>query len=308
MPVPTPSLPDSTLVDRLEPAADTVRMVLDTDAYNEIDDQFAVVYALGEPTLEVEALYAAPFDNDRSSGPADGMRKSVAELERLLERASTAPAPDGFVFEGSESYLSGPDEPVESPAARDLVERAREHEDLLYVVAIGCPVTVASALLLEPSIREEIVVVWLGGHPHEWHTAAEFNLSQDLHAARVLFGSGVPLVQIPCKNVAEHVKTTVPELSARLEGHSSLGTYLYETVADYGGADRPWWGKEVWDLAAVAWVADPSLVPSHLTASPVLTDDQTWSRDPTRHPIRVARDVDRDGIFRAFQAALDEIA
>ncbi|WP_207586707.1 nucleoside hydrolase [Halomontanus rarus] len=310
VPTPTPSLSESTLVDRLEHPNGPVRMVLDTDAYNEIDDQFAVVYALGAPSLEVEALYAAPFDNDRSSGPADGMRKSAAELERLLERASNAPSADGFVFEGSESYLSGPGDPVESPAARDLVDRAREHDASLplYVVAIGCPVTVASALLLEPSIREEIVVVWLGGHPHGWHTAAEFNLSQDLHAARVLFDSGVPLVQVPCKNVAEHVKTTVPELSARLEGHSPLGTYLFETFADYGGADRPWWGKEVWDLAAVAWVADPSLVPSHLTASPVLTDDQTWSRDPARHPIRVARDADRDGIFRAFHDTLTEIA
>ncbi|MBE0698068.1 MAG: nucleoside hydrolase, partial [Anaerolineaceae bacterium] len=40
-------------------------MVLDTDTYNEIDDQFAVVYALLSPEqLQVEALYAAPFTND----------------------------------------------------------------------------------------------------------------------------------------------------------------------------------------------------------------------------------------------------
>jgi len=50
-------------------------MVLDTDTYNEVDDQFAVVYALRSPErLRVEALYAAPFHNDRSSGPADGPR------------------------------------------------------------------------------------------------------------------------------------------------------------------------------------------------------------------------------------------
>ena len=44
-------------------------MVLDTDTYNEIDDQFALVYALLCPEkLNVEAVYAALFTNDRSTG------------------------------------------------------------------------------------------------------------------------------------------------------------------------------------------------------------------------------------------------
>lgn len=305
----TPQLPESERVALLEPPTDgSVKAVLDTDAYNEIDDQFAVTYALGTPTVDIEALYAAPFDNQRSAGPADGMRKSRMELHRLLDRASSAPDPEGFVFKGSESYLSSADDPAESPAVRDLVDRAHSNEDRLYVIAIGCPVNVASAILLSPSIREEIVVVWLGGHPHGWHTAKEFNLSQDLTAVRILFDSGVPLVQIPCKNVAEHVKTTVAELSFYLEGHSDLGTYLYRTFAEYQGGDRAWWAKEVWDLAAVAWVAEPSLIPSDVTVSPVLTDDQTFNRKPDRHLMRVARDADRIGIFRAFQSALSEIA
>lgn len=51
-----------------------IRMVLDTDTYNEIDDQFAVVYSLlSKDRLQVEALYAAPFTNDRSTGPGDGI-------------------------------------------------------------------------------------------------------------------------------------------------------------------------------------------------------------------------------------------
>ena len=212
------------------------------------------------------------------------------------------------IVEGSERYLASSDDPVESPAARDLINRAHADNESLYVITIGCPVNVASAILLDPSIREKIVVVWLGGHPHGWHTAEEFNLSQDITASRVLLDSGVPLVQVPCKNVAEHIKTTVPELSVHLEGHSELGTYLYRMFAEYQSGDRPWWAKEVWDLAAIAWVADPSLVPSYLTASPVLTESHTWSRDPNRHTIRVAGDANRIGVFRAFHDALSEIA
>jgi len=61
-------------------------MVLDTDTYNEIDDQFALVYALLSSNLRVEAVYAAPFHNARSTGPGDGMEKSYEEILRILDR------------------------------------------------------------------------------------------------------------------------------------------------------------------------------------------------------------------------------
>ena len=49
-------------------------MVLDSDTYNEVDDQFALAYSLLSPErLNVQAVYAAPFYNDRSTGPEDGM-------------------------------------------------------------------------------------------------------------------------------------------------------------------------------------------------------------------------------------------
>ena len=72
-------------ITKLVPPEGKVRMVLDTDTYNGIDDQFAVVYALlSKEKLDVEALYAAPFSNTRSDGPEDGMEKSYEEILRLL--------------------------------------------------------------------------------------------------------------------------------------------------------------------------------------------------------------------------------
>ena len=81
-----PALTVEKLNTRLSPPKGRVRMVLDTDTYNEIDDQFAVVYALlSQDKLAVEALYAAPFKNNRSDGPADGMERSYDEIHRLLD-------------------------------------------------------------------------------------------------------------------------------------------------------------------------------------------------------------------------------
>lgn len=294
-----PTLSSEQMVARLAPVTQRpVRAVLDTDTYNEVDDQFALAYALlAEDVMHLEAVYAAPFSNNRSTGPGDGMERSYEEILRVFERLGRDP--EGLVFKGSDRYMPGAEEGVESPAARDLIERAMagDGREPLYVLTIGAPTNVASALVLEPALVERIVVVWLGGQPHTWHTALEFNLMQDMPASKLLFDSGVPLVQIPCSNVSEHLRVTIPELKAWMAGKSRLGDYLYEIVCGYH-EDHFAWSKVIWDVSAVAWIANPAWVPSVLTHSPILTDQKTFSLDPYRHLMRVAVHCHRDEVFR----------
>ena len=126
-----------------------------------------------------------------------------------------------------------------------MIKRANSGPGPLYVVAIGAITNVASALLLAPEIAGRMVVVWLGGHAHYWPTAREFNLQQDLHASRLVFDCGVPLVQIPCRPVASHLLTTVPEVECHLAGRGAIGDYLVETFKTYH-RDHYAWSKEVW--------------------------------------------------------------
>jgi len=291
------TMTDRERVARLEPpAGGRVRAVLDTDTYNEIDDQFALAYALLSPeSFDLEAIYAAPFHNARSSGPEDGMERSYEEILRVLERMNLDRV--DHVYRGSTKYLPGPAVPVESDAARNLIERSHAQEGALYVLTIGAPTNVSSAILIDPGIIERIVVVWLGGQPSNWHTAREFNLQQDPHASRVLFDSGVPLVHIPCTNVAEHLRTTIPELESCLRGTGALGDYLCDIVADYH-SDHFAWSKVIWDISTVAYLVNPNWVPNCLVHSPILTDQLTFSSDPNRHIIREATHMNRDAIFR----------
>ncbi|MHC4542171.1 MAG: hypothetical protein ACYS74_20695 [Planctomycetota bacterium] len=125
-----PAISETQRIEMLEHPGDRpVRMVLDTDTANEIDDQFAVVYSLISPELDVQAVYAAPFKNSRSSGPADGMEKSYEEILRILSRLDKSP--DGFAFKGSSSYLTdvggqGKKEQSGRPALR---RRGRSHHE-----------------------------------------------------------------------------------------------------------------------------------------------------------------------------------
>ena len=294
-----PKISEAERISRLEPPTGKVQMVLDTDTYNEVDDQFAVVYALLSPEkLDVKALYAAPFHNNRSSGPADGMEKSYQEILRLLERLGVSP--ERLVFRGSDRYLPDWDHPVESDAARDLIAKAMarsEDDDPLYVVAIGAITNVASAILLEPEIIKRIVVVWLGGHAFHWRNTKEFNLWQDPQAARVIFDCGVPVVQIPVMGVCSHLHTTIPEIERYVQGRGAIGDYLAETVKGYH-KEHFGWSKVIWDIATIAYLLDESWTPTHLVHSPILTDQGTWSFDNSRHFIRSAWHVHRDPIFR----------
>ena len=283
------------LIKKLKHPGKKVRIVLDTDAYNEVDDQFALAYALLSPEkVTVEAVYAAPFLNHLSIGPEDGMEKSYTEILKILEKMGMKRS----VFKGSKMYLTGPETPVESEAARDLVERAMASpdDDPLYVVAIGAPTNVASALLMEPKIIEKIVMVWLGGHAFCMPNTDEFNLSQDIYASQIIFDCGAPLVLMPCRGVASHLITTAYELEHYLLGKNELGTYLTEIVQEVT-ANNVGFSRVIWDIATIAWLVDPDSVSTNLVHSPVLTEKITYSFDANRHFIRVADYIDRDLVF-----------
>jgi inosine-uridine nucleoside N-ribohydrolase len=290
-----PSILDEAVrVARMAPPTAPIRMVLDTDTYNEIDDQFALAYALLSPErLAVEAIYAAPFHNERSCGPEDGMEKSHDEILRLLSRLGVTP--EGFVFKGSRTWLPAADKPTPSEAAEDLIRRSRQGDGLLYVVAIGAITNVASALLMDPTLGERIVLVWLGGHAIHWPDTNEFNLMQDLHASRVAMDGRVPLVRLPCAGIVDHLHTTLPEIMHHCRGRGAIGDYLADIYADfYPGYAR---SKVIWDIAAVAWLVNPAWVPTVLRHSPIPEDSLRWSFDDRRPIIREAVEVNRDAIL-----------
>lgn len=287
------------LLERLQHPGKKLHMVLDTDTYNEVDDQFALAYAVNSPNaLHIEAVYAAPFLNHRSCSPEDGMQKSYEEILRVLGMFHI-PSQD-FVFHGSRAYLRDIHTPQESDAARDLVKRALSFQgDSLYVVGIGALTNIASAILMEPKIINRIVVVWLGGNAFHWKDTDEFNLKQDIYASRIIFDSGVPLIHIPCMGVASHLLTTVPELEYYLKDRDGIGTYLTDIVKGY--CDQSFgWSKVIWDIAAIAWLVNPEWVPARIVHSPIVTDQLTWSFDDSRHFIKSAIHVDRDQIFADF--------
>lgn len=287
----------------LESPKGVIDMVLDTDAYNEIDDQFAISYAIKSPDrVNLKALYAAPFHNGRSNGPCDGMERSYNEILKIVSLANRDDLKE-VTFRGSENYLIDEKTPVESDAMHDLIDRARKYtsENPLYVAAIGAITNVASAIIAAPDIIDKIVIVWLGGHALHWHNTREFNMYQDVAAARVIFGCGAPLVQLPCMGVVSSFYTTKPELEYWLVGKNPLADYLAKNTisAAESYASGRVWSRVIWDVTAIAWLVDrgEGFLNSELRHAPIPEYDDRYAFDDGRHFMRYVYGINRDQLM-----------
>lgn len=280
-----------------------VDVVLDTDAYNEIDDQYAIAYLFkwGD-RLKLKGICAAPFFNVKVKSPADGMKKSYEEvlnLLRLMDRCDL----EKLVYIGSESYMEDDHTPVISEAARFIARIAEDYtpDHPLYIIAIGAITNIASAMLLNPQIKENCVVVWLGGHGYHMKNNNEFNLRQDITAARIIFNSGVPLIHVPCAGVVDIFRTSRYELEYWLSGKNDLCDYLvrYTTqVAESYAKGKPW-TRAIWDVVAVAWLLndDHRFMDDELVPCPIPEYDHKYSFDDQRHLINYVRKINRDALF-----------
>ena len=291
------------LIKSLEVPAGPIDVVLDTDAYNEVDDQYAIAYMLkNSDKLNCKAIYAAPFFNSRSTSPAEGMYKSYDEIMKILDLCDRTDLCDK-VYKGSTTYLPDEKTPVISDAANDLVARAGAYskENPLYVVAIGAITNVASAIIMDPTITDKIVIVWLGGHALEWPDNKEFNLYQDVAAARIIFGCKAPFVQLPCMGVVSGFDTTKPELEARLIGKNKLAHYLAQNTLDDMAhlAEDVAWNRVIWDVTAVAWLLNENqrFMRERIIHAPIPEYDNRYAKSEDTHFMKYVYHINRTALF-----------
>lgn len=301
-----PTYPTLSFTERAKllevPSGNAVPTVIDSDTFNEIDDQFAIAWGLlHNPRIDLQAVYAAPFTNsmfndshEAISEAKEGMELSYDEIHRVFERMNIDNKPP--VYKGSTRYVKDSDTAEISPAVADLIKRAKGCKSVLQVVSIGAPTNIANAIIAEPSIINKIHVTWLGGHAFDWENTEEFNLLQDIDASKTLLNSGVALTLVPCMGVANTLASSVPEIQYYLKGTSKLGDYLAKEAPKC-----PWIGfgnrKVIWDIAAIGYVIEPKWFTATIQASPILNDNLTWSFDLKRHPIRVIKYIERDELF-----------
>lgn len=276
--------------------SDSVKnIILDTDAYNEIDDQFTLAYALlSKDRVNILSVNAAPFLNSRSVSAEDGMIKSYNEIFKIIKL--TDPSAHIPVYKGSASFLKSKTEPVDSEAADNIINTVMNSDKTIYIVAIGAITNVASAIIKCPEVTKRCVLIWLGGHSLHSPDTHEFNLYQDVYAAQTVFDSQIPLIQIPCDGVCSEFITTVPELEYYLGGKNDLCNYLVDIVRDYSKG-RYCYSKVIWDVTALAVLVKPKTLEFVTIPTPILNNGCRYSYDPSRHHYIYVRKIRRDPLY-----------
>ena len=214
-------------------------MIIDTDAKNEADDQFAIVHAVLTPMFDLRGLIAAHFGTRRNDPSLAESRQEIELLLDLLHRSGEVTVADG-------APTAIPDEstPVDSAGAQLIIEESRRATayDPLYVAFLGPLTDMASAILLDPEIvHREVIVIWIGGIAYdriEPTTKVEFNLSNDIAAANAVFGSGITIWQVP-RPVYSGVSVSYAELDERIGGSSELADYLIRQLVEWNAAWHP---------------------------------------------------------------------
>lgn len=353
-------LPTDVLVERLTPPTGApVRLLIDTDTANEIDDQYALAWALLSPEhMTVEAVTAEPFsfahhrdpllEAEKAAetgalhtehlvggfqgwisrlhktgrrvadltfvGPEEGMNLSYSEINTVYEKLGM-PA-DGKVFRGAPRYMRDADDIVGCDAVDTIIDLAKSGNAPLYIAAMGCVTNIASALLRAPEILDRIIVIWTSAYPSAAPhcNRPSLNLVQDVHASRLMFDSGVPLVYQPGYHIGAQLKISAPEMEAFVKGRGDIGDYLHHLFTNnqlhdmFAISDRPRRTWVIWDIITIAWLINPDWVPSHLTTSPILDAELFWQKRDDRHTIREAHDVQRDEIYLDFYDKLARAA
>ena len=283
---------------------DPTHVVLDCDTANEVDDQFAIAYALGLPvgTLDVRGVISVQNTTAHGPGSRDMYQEEAVRVVALC--ASDVPC-----VPGADRPMESMEEPVPSAGLDFLVEEARLSP--LTVIATGPATDDASLLLATPESRENVRVVWLGGFGDQasyrvWQNRmGELNGRADISAWRTLLKEPVDLLHIPTWPAPAKILVDPASFGEELRAlgrpiASYLAGILQPLAAEYEYRS----GKELWDLACVAAVADPGSITSEALAVPTL--DAAGAHDFTQQgrEVDVVLDLDERRILAGLMEAL----
>jgi purine nucleosidase len=269
------------------------RVLIDTDAKNEADDQFAIVHALLSPSLDVRGLIAAHFGTSRSDRSMEESRAEIDLLLRLtgLEQAVTA-------ANGASTGIADEQTPRDSPGAQLIIAESKlaSPNDPLFVAFLGPLTDMASAILRDPTIVDrEVVVIWIGGVGYggvETYPGVEFNLRNDIAAANVVYDSGITVWQVP-SNVYSQVSVSYTELEEKIGGTSKLADYLISQLVDWNNTywPEPIESRSLGDSPAISLMLYPRGGNFRIVPAPRFGQEGHYLPG-SGHPIRVVESID----------------
>jgi purine nucleosidase len=287
------------------PAPRRTRVIINTDAKNEADDQFAIVHALLTPSFELHGLIPAHFGTAKSTTSLKDSHDEVLLLLRLMGFEGRVRVVDGAAAAIPDMATPAPSGGAELIIAHALADDPRP----LHVAFLGPLTDMASAILMAPEIASRNVrVIWIGGG--YWSVGnREYNLSNDIAAANVVARSGIEIWQIPMK-VYRHMAVSYAELYERVSGKGEIGRYLVDQLV--AGNERmvaePIEHRSLGDSPAIGVMMYPECGDSEWVSGPEYNELMNYVHTGRNRPVRLYHSVDQRFILEDMFAKLARFA
>jgi inosine-uridine nucleoside N-ribohydrolase len=287
-------LPDFVQVDRvipeLPPSGKTLRLVIDSDVANEIDDLYAIALALVSPDrFRFEGLIGANYKNFAPGAGPESIEKSYALGIQLINLAG---------MQGKYPIIRGAPPcqyygfPSQGEGVDFIIERAHagSEDDPLWVVGLGTATDLASAILKDPTIMPKVRFVFHGRSDFTWpQRSVQFNVKGDIHAARTLLKEWVPLVWF---DTGTHLCADYKITEKCLAPAGELGKFIH----NYRNRD-PYFrslDKGFFDMGDIAWMIEPEICKSELVRAPSMDEYMFFDHSrPNGKMLRIF-DIDND--------------
>ena len=277
-----------------------INVILDTDTYNECDDQFALSYMLkSQDIFNVEAITVAPYTNKQCS-ILEGREKSYQEIIKICRWLNFET--DGKIFKGAEDFICNGYN-GDNDAVNKIIEIALKNSKT-YIMAIGAITNIALAIKKEPKIIDKIEVIWLGGHSLLQEKNIETNF-KDVEAVKIVFQSKVKLTIIPALNVASTLMTSIYELNYHLKDRNELCNYLLDRFYNdgyHGTQER----RVIWDISVIAYMINKSWFTSREISCPNIKDDMSYELTENKHKITMINYIDVNKVYEDLFEKLGE--
>lgn len=276
------------------------RVIVNTDAKNEADDQYAIVQAVLTPSFELHGIIPAHFGTGKSKTSLKDSHDETIKVLQLMNLEGQVRVEDGATH-------AMPDEktPVDSPGARLIIDEAMKDDGRTLYVAFYGPLTdMASALLLEPTIEDkDIIVIWIGGGA--WPNGGrEYNLSNDIPSANVVMKSKLAVWQVP-RSTYRTMGVTYAELIEKVYPQGAIGRYLVDQLIEHNAATNP--GMEyrsLGDSPCIGIILDPECGTWSWRPAPTFDEQMHYIHSGRYRPIRVYDNVNTRFIHEDLWAKL----
>ena len=287
-------------------AAETItkhHVIFDTDANNEVDDQYALAYLLfSGDHFAVEGVTV----NATSSPDGYDIYSPVSDHYDEAKRVMQLCGAWGNIplYSGAQKGFNDIKDDLDNPgfdgheAVNFIIEQAlRERDRKLVLIPVGKLTNIALALKKEPSIAEKVHIVWLGSnypepgeHNQDWDIPAmnyilDVNVPFDMVTVRYGKPSGTTAMMVAKTEVLRRLPGKGPNQQSPVSGRHggefyTFGDYAVELYKKY--QSHMWGdpqGRALFDIAAVAILKNPGWAENYQHPAPSFVDGQ-WVERP----------------------------